>query len=197
MILMSEYEDYILQYFADDNGKLETNKPRECRLCWIKNGYPPFEELAKICNSTLKTIKNYSSNFNWKAIRRKAENLKIKAELEAQQEKQKEKLEKWDKVNEELLEELQQQLNEVNEKFESPDITDGQAAFLRKEKREIIKEIRSLQPNSLRTVNLPDKINNLQMDAVVDAKVESDVTVNLLEKVKQKRRELNDLNHND
>ena len=190
---MSEYEDYILQYFADDNGKLETNKPRECRLCWIKNGYPPFEELAKICNSTLKTIKNYSSNFNWKAIRQKAENLKIKAELEAQQEKQKEKLEKWDRVNEELLEELQQQLNEVNEKFESPDITDGQAAFLRKEKREIIKEIRSLQSNSLRTVNLPDKINNLQMDAVVDAKVDANVTVNLLDRVKQKRKELNDL----
>lgn len=190
---MSEYEDYILQYFADDNGKLETNKPRECRLCWIKNGYPPFEELAKICNSTLKTIKNYSSNFNWKAIRQKAENLKIKAELEAQQEKQKEKLEKWDKVNEDLLEELQQQLNEVNEKFESPDITDGQAAFLRKEKREIIKEIRSLQSNSLRTVNLPDKINNLQMDAVLDAKVDANVTVNLFDRVKQKRRELNDL----
>ena len=190
---MSEYEDYILQYFADDNGKLETNKPRECRLCWIKNGYPPFEELAKICNSTLKTIKNYSSNFNWKAIRQKAENLKIKAELEAQQEKQKEKLEKWDKVNEELLEELQQQLDEVNEKFESPDITDGQAAFLRKEKREIIKEIRSLQSNSLRTVNLPDKINNLQMDAVLDAKVDANVTVNLFDRVKQKRKELNDL----
>lgn len=190
---MSEYEDYILQYFADDNGKLETNKPRECRLCWIKNGYPPFEELAKICNSTLKTIKNYSSNFNWKAIRQKAENLKIKAELEAQQEKQKEKLEKWDKVNEDLLEELQQQLNEVNEKFESPDITDGQAAFLRKEKREIIKEIRSLQSNSLRTVNLPDKINNLQMDAVLDAKVDANVTVNLFDRVKQKRKELNDL----
>lgn len=193
MIPMSEYEDYILQYFADDKGKLETNKPRECRLCWIKNGYPPFEELAKICNSTLKTIKNYSSNFNWKAIRQKAEDLKIKAELEAQQEKQKEKLEKWDRVNEELLEELQQQLNEVNEKFESPDITDGQAAFLRKEKREIIKEIRSLQPNSLRTVNLPDKINNLQMDAVVDAKVDANVTVNLFDRVKQKRKELNDL----
>lgn len=190
---MSEYEDYILQYFADDNGKLETNKPRECRLCWIKNGYPPFEELAKICNSTLKTIKNYSSNFNWKAIRQKAENLKIKAELEAQQEKQKEKLEKWDKVNEDLLEELQQQLDEVNEKFESPDITDGQAAFLRKEKREIIKEIRSLQSNSLRTVNLPDKINNLQMDAVLDAKVDANVTVNLFDRVKQKRKELNDL----
>jgi len=190
---MSEYEDYILQYFADDNGKLETNKPRECRLCWIKNGYPPFEELAKICNSTLKTIKNYSSNFNWKAIRQKAEDLKIKAELEAQQEKQKEKLEKWDKVNEDLLEELQQQLDEVNEKFESPDITDGQAAFLRKEKREIIKEIRSLQSNSLRTVNLPDKINNLQMDAVLDAKVDANVTVNLFDRVKQKRKELNDL----
>jgi hypothetical protein len=162
----------------------------------IKNGYPPFEELAKICNSTLKTIQSYSSRFNWKSIRQKAEDLKAKAETEAQQKKQKEKLEKWDKVNEDLLGELQQQLKEVNDNLNSLGVSDGQAAFLRKEKREIIKEIRSLQPNSLRTVNLPDKINNLQVDAAVDAKIESEVTVNLLEKVKAKRRELNDL-HND
>jgi hypothetical protein len=193
---MSDYEDYILEYFPDKDGNLETNKPRECRLCWIKNGYPPFEELAKICNSTLKTIQSYSSRFNWKSIRQKAEDLKAKAETEAQQKKQKEKLEKWDKVNEDLLGELQQQLKEVNDNLNSLGVSDGQAAFLRKEKREIIKEIRSLQPNSLRTVNLPDKINNLQVDAAVDAKIESEVTVNLLEKVKAKRRELNDL-HND
>ena len=112
MIHMSEYEDYILQYFPDKDGNLETNKPRECRLCWIKNGYPPFEKLEKICNSTLKTIQKYSSLYNWKGIRQKAEDLKAKADIEALQQKQKEKLDKWDSVNESLLKELQSQLKE-------------------------------------------------------------------------------------
>ena len=159
---MGEYEDYILQYFLDEDGKPETNKPRECRLCWIKNGYPPFEELEKICNSTLRTIQTYSSRFNWKGIRKKAEDLKAKADLEALQKKQKEKLENWDRVNEDLLGDLQDQLKEVDDTLEDPTLTDEQRYLLRREKREIIKEIRSLQPNSLRTVNLPDKINDKQ-----------------------------------
>ena len=159
---MGEYEDYIMQYFLDEDGKPETNKPRECRLCWIKNGYPPFEELEKICNSTLKTIKNYSSRFNWKAIRQKAEDLKTKADIERLEQKQKEKLENWDKVNEDLLEDYQQQRKEIKEELKNPELTEGQKAFLRKELREINKEIRSLQPNSLRTVNLPEKINDKQ-----------------------------------
>ena len=36
-----------------------------------------------------------------------------------------------------------------------------------------------------------------RQETKVDAKVESDVTVNLLEKVKQKRKELNDLNNSN
>ena len=159
---MSEYEDYILQYFPDKDGNLETNKPRECRLCWIKNGYPPFEKLEKICNSTLKTIQKYSSLYNWKGIRQKAEDLKAKADIEALQQKQKEKLDKWDSVNESLLKELQSQLKEVNDILEDPTLTDEQRYLARREKRDIIKEIRSLQSNSLRTVNLPDKINDKQ-----------------------------------
>ena len=159
---MGEYEDYILQYFPDKEGNLETNKPRECRLCWIKNGYPPFTELSKICNSTYKTILKYSSLYNWAAIRKKAEDLKAKAETEAQRQKQKEKLDQWDQVNEDLLEDLRNQLKEVNDKLKQPTLTDEQSYLLRREKREIIKEIRSLQPNSLRTVNLPDKINDKQ-----------------------------------
>ena len=79
---MSEYEDYILQYFYDKDGNKETNKPRECRLCWIHNGYPPFTELEKICNSTYKTIMRYSSRFNWNAIRQKAKELKVNADNE-------------------------------------------------------------------------------------------------------------------
>lgn len=162
MIPMSEYEEYILQHFSDKDGNLETNKPRECRICWIRNGYPPFTELEKICNSTYKTIMVYSSRWNWAAIRKKATDLKVKADQEAEKQKQKEKLDNWDKVNEELLEDLQQQLKEVDDTLEDPTLTDKDRYLLRKEKREIIKEIRSLQPNSLRTVNLPDKINDRQ-----------------------------------
>ena len=78
------------------------------------------------------------------------------------EQKQKEKLEKWDEVNEDLLEDYQQQRKEIKEELKNPELTEGQKAFLRKELREINKEIRSLQPNSLRTVNLPEKINDKQ-----------------------------------
>ena len=60
------------------------------------------------------------------------------------------------------MEDLQDQLKEVDDTLEDPTLTDEQRYLLRREKREIIKEIRSLQPNSLRTVNLPDKINDKQ-----------------------------------
>lgn len=161
-IPMTTYKEYILQNFPDKDGKLETNKPKECRICWIKNGYPPFEELEKICNSTLKTIQNYSSRFNWKSIREKAEALKAKEELQNQEKKQKERLEKLDKVNEDMLKDLESQLNEINDQLNDTGLSEGQRAFLRKEKREIMEKIFKLQPNLLRTVNLPDKINDKQ-----------------------------------
>ena len=159
---MSEYEDYILQYFYDKDGNKETNKPRECRLCWIKNGYPPFTELEKICNSTYKTIMSYSSRFNWAAIREKATNLQAKAEVEAEEEYKKEKLSKWDNVNERILADLLFDLDEINTKLQSDNLTEEERALLRKDKRDTIKEIRSVQPNSLRTANLPATLNDKQ-----------------------------------
>lgn len=159
---MSEYEDYILQYFYDKDGNKETNKPRECRLCWIHNGYPPFTELEKICNSTYKTIMSYSSRFNWNAIRQKATELKVKADNELLQQKQKETLDNWNSVNETILEDLLEQLTEVNEKLKNPNLTDEERYLFRREKRDIIKQILPIQPNSLRTVNLPGTINDKQ-----------------------------------
>lgn len=159
---MSEYEDFILQRFPDKDGNLETNKPRECRICWIKNGYPPFEELEKICNSTLKTIQKYSSLYNWKSIRQKATDLKVKADNELLLQKQKETLDKWNSVNETILEDLLEQLEEVNQKLKNPNLTNEERYLLRREKRDIIKQILPIQPNSLRTVNLPGTINDKQ-----------------------------------
>jgi len=159
---MSEYEEYILQYFYDKNGNKETNKPRECRICWIRNDYPPFKELEKICNSTYKTILKYSSLYNWDSIRKKATDLKAKADIEELSRKQSETLTKLDNLNNQLYEDLVNQLIEVNELLKNPNLTDKERYLFRQEKRDIIKDIRGLQPNKLRTVNLPDKINDKQ-----------------------------------
>jgi hypothetical protein len=159
---MSEYEDYILQYFPDKDGKLETNKPRECRLCWIRNGYPSYTELEKICNSTYKTIMTYSSRFNWGAIRQKATDLQAKAEVDAEEQYKKDKLAKWDSVNETLLDSLMKEFEKVKKELENPNLTDEEKQLLVKRMLDISKEIRSLQPNSLRTANLPGTLNDKQ-----------------------------------
>ena len=159
---MTAYEDYILQYFPDKEGNLETNKPRECRLCWFKNGFPPFEELAKICNSTLKTIKKYSSIYNWKGIRAKAEDIKAEVELEEQKKRQENTLKQLDEKNDKRLAVLDNQLEEIDKLLEDPTLSDLERRELRKEQREIIKEYHNVQNDKLRTVNLPEKINDKQ-----------------------------------
>lgn len=159
---MSEYEDFILQKFQDQNGKLETPKQRECRLCWIKNDYPTYSELEKICNSTLKSIQNYSHRFNWKAIKDKALDLKTKAEVEELRERQRKTLDELDALNNQMILDLQNQLDNINHKLEAPDLTDKDAYLYRQEQREIIKTMKIAQGNKLRTVNLPEKINPVQ-----------------------------------
>lgn len=159
---MSEYEEYILQYFYDKDGNKETNKPRECRICWIRNDYPPFEELEKICNSKLKTIQKYSSIYNWKAIRQKATDLKAKADIEELVKKQKETLLLLDEVNDESIQELQLQLQQLKQKLSNPELTEKDQYLIRQEIRDVIKDLKGMQANKLRTVNLPDKINDKQ-----------------------------------
>lgn len=159
---MSAYNEYILQHFADKEGNLETNKPYECRLCWFKNDYPPFKELEKICNSTEKTIKTYSSRFNWKAIRQKAEDLKQEDELREQKERQTNALKELDETNDMRLKELGNQVTEVKALLHDPNITDEEKRELRKELREILKDYHLVQKDKLRTVNLPDKLNDKQ-----------------------------------
>ena len=61
-----------------------------------------------------------------------------------------------------MLKDLESQLNEINDQLNDTGLSEGQRAFLRKEKREIMEKIFKLQPNLLRTVNLPDKINDKQ-----------------------------------
>lgn len=159
---MSAYNDYILQHFADKEGNLETNKPYECRLCWFKNDYPPFKELEKICNSTLRTIESYSSRFNWKAIRQKAEDLKQEDELQQQKQRQEDALKQLDSINDKRLKILDEQIEEVTTKLKDETLSDDDKKELRKELREILKDYHLVQKDKLRTVNLPDKLNDKQ-----------------------------------
>lgn len=159
---MSEYEDFILQRFPDKDGNLETNKPRECRICWIRNGYPPFEELEKICNSTLKTIQNYSSRFNWKAIREKATDLKAKADLEELHEYQTETLKRLRKTNKQRTTRWTNRLNVLEERLNQPDITPEEEDRIINEMLRIDDRLHKLQEDVLRDANLPKVINDKQ-----------------------------------
>ena len=159
---MSEYEEFILQRFPDKDGNLETNKPRECRICWIKNDYPPFEELEKICNSTLKTIQNYSSKFNWKAIRQKATDLKAKADLEEQQKYQTATLKRLQKTNKQRATRWTNRLLVLEERLNKPDITPEEEDRIINEMLRIDDRLHKLQEDCLRDANLPKVINDKQ-----------------------------------
>ena len=159
---MTAYDDYILQSFPDEDGNLETNKPKQCRICWFQNGYPPFNELAEICNSTEKTIRTYSSRFNWKSIRAKAEDIKSEVELEEQKKRQDEAIKTLDEKNNKRLQILDTQLEEIDNLLASDTLSDLERSELRKEQRDIIKEYHLVQNDKLRTVNLPDKLNDKQ-----------------------------------
>ena len=159
---MGVYDEYILQSFPDKDGKPETARPKQCRLCWIQNNYPPFPELEKICNSTLKTIQKYSSIYNWNSIRQKATELKAQQDQEELQQKQKETLTNLDEKNDKRLQILDEQIEEITNQLTKPETTEQDKEKLRKELREIIKDYHLVQNDKLRTVNLPDKINDKQ-----------------------------------
>ena len=159
---MGVYDDYILQTFYDKNGKAETPKPRQCRICWMQNNFPPLVELEKICNSTYKTLRNYSSDYNWNAIKEKGINLKAQQDQEELKERQRETLEKLDATNDRRIKILDEQVDYILDKLEDPDLYEEQKQSLRKELSELIKTYHLVQNDKLRTVNLPDKINDRQ-----------------------------------
>ena len=159
---MGAYEDYILQYFPDKEGNLETNKPRECRICWIKNGYPPFEELAEICNSTLKTIKKYSSIYNWKGIRQKAEDIKAQDELEEERIYQKKTINELRETNRKRKERFEKRLRVLDERLDNSNLTYEEEKLIMDEVIEIDKRLTKLEEDRLRDANLPKVINDKQ-----------------------------------
>lgn len=65
-------EEYIKQRFTDDNGHRETNNQYLCRLKWFELGCPKLNKFANKTNKSYKTIRAFSSRYNWQNIRTKA-----------------------------------------------------------------------------------------------------------------------------
>ena len=73
-----------------------------------------------------------------------------------------EKGSKDDEKNNKRLQILDTQLEEIDNLLASDTLSDLERSELRKEQRDIIKEYHLVQNDKLRTVNLPDKLNDKQ-----------------------------------
>ena len=193
---MNIVDDYILQRFPHkETGKLETDKPYQCRICWHKLGYPTAEELEKHCNSTKASILNYMSVYKWSDIKEHAINLQAKQDRIDLRKRQKETEEKHRKRNNKLASANEHYLDSLLEKLEDPELSPEQLTELMVELRKTRYELSSIQRDERTTEHLPNSYKDVTGEINLDANanVKSEVTVNLLDKVKEKRRELNDL----
>ena len=193
---MNIVDDYILQRFPHkETGKLETDKPYQCRICWHKLGYPTAEELEKHCNSTKASILNYMSVYKWSDIKEHAINLQAKQDQIDLRKRQKETEEKHRQRNNKLAIANENYLDSLLEKLEDPELSPEQLTELMIEIRKTRYELSSIQRDERTTEHLPNSYKDVTGEINLDANanVKSEVTVNLLDKVKEKRRELNDL----
>lgn len=193
---MNIVDDYILQRFPHkETGKLETDKPYQCRICWHKLGYPTAKELEKHCNSTKASILNYMSVYKWSDIKEHAINLQAKQDQIDLRKRQKETEEKHRQRNNKLATANEQYLDSLLEKLEDPELLPEQLTELMIEIRKTRYELSSIQRDERTTEHLPNSYKDVTGEINLDANanVKSEVTVNLLDKVKEKRRELNDL----
>jgi len=201
---MNIVDEYMLNRFpqvkGDNKGKLETDTQYKARICWYRNGYPSSEKLEELCGTKQGTIDNYRSLFDWKSIKEHAINLQTKQDqidLRNRQkeieERHRERNKKLGAANEDYLDQLLYQLEN-----EWDSLTKDEQSFLMYEIRATRKELSSIQRDERTTEHLPNSYKDITGDINVDGNmdIQQDVKVNLLEKVKQKRRELNDLRSN-
>lgn len=197
---MNIVDEYFLQRFPNkDTGKLETDKPYQCRICWYKLGYPSAEELEKHCNSTASSINKYMSLYGWTAIKEHAINLQAKQDQIDLRKRQKETEEKHRQRNNKLATANEHYLDSLLEKLEDPEFSPEQLTELMIEIRKTRYELSSIQRDERTTEHLPNSYKDVTGEINLDANanVKSEVTVNLLDKVKEKRRELNDLHSSE
>ena len=158
---MDKVDEYILQRFPNKKGKEETNKPYECRQAWFNNDFPSFKDLEKICNTKETTIQNYSSEYRWKTIRQKAQDLQAELDREKEKEKQTQGLNNLDDINDIKINGLLSQAEYLEKKLKDP-LSEFEKKEIRQELRQIYNSLSQAQKDKLRTLKLPEKINDKQ-----------------------------------
>lgn len=176
---MNIVDNYMLQRFPDKDGNLETDKPYNCRICWYRNGYPPSKVLAKLCNSTEKTIDYYRSIYDWKSIKKKAIELQAEQDLIDLREQQKATEKKHRKRNEVLgsamerrLQRLLEDVGELPTDRELPDLTEKEIDDKWDKILDLSQRMSVVQKDERTTAHLP---NNYK-DITGDLKVQSENT---------------------
>lgn len=159
---MDKVDEFILQRFPNKEGKYETDKPYQSRLEWFRNDFPTNKELAKICNSTEGTIKNYRRDYNWKSIRQKATDLQAEVDREEYKQKQEEGVKKLDSINDRKMKGLIKQADHLEDILEDPLVDEFTKKEVRYELRQVYKDLSQVQKDKLRTLKLPEKINDKQ-----------------------------------
>ena len=195
---MNIVDDYILQRFPHkETGKLETDKPYQCRICWYRMGYPTAEELEKHCNSTKASILNYMAWYGWTAIKEHATNLQVKQDQIDLRNRQKSTEEKHRKRNKKLGIANERYLDTLLDKLDD-DLLPEERIELMKEIRKTRKELSAIQRDERTTEHLPNSYKDVtgEINFEGTTNVKSEVTVSLFDRVKEKRRELNDLRSN-
>lgn len=174
---MNVVDEYILQRFPHkDTGKLETDKPYQCRICWYKLGYPPAEELEKHCNSTKSSISNYMSWYGWSDIKKHAIELQAEQDLIELHERQKATEEKHRRINNKLSLINEEYLDYLIEKLTDTELLYSEKEPLREELRETRKELSSIQRDERTTEHLPNAYKDLTGDLKLQSQNQIELT---------------------
>ena len=163
-----------------------------------------YKQIADYFNTSEKSVQVLASRFKWRERKKNKEDYDSRQREKLQQERYQEFIDKdYENAKTQLnaLYSLSQialiyleLLPNVNNLEIPEDMTVKVATRILQGNP---KAIRQMQSQILRDLEKPDRINdNQSYNVTADARIKQDVTVNLLDKVKQKRRELNDLNSN-
>ena len=133
-------------------------------------------------------------------IKEHATNLQVKQDQIDLRERQKKVETNHRRRNEKLGQVNEDYLDELLDRLTNEELTDFERESTIKEIRATREELSKIQRDERTTEHLPnsykDITNDVNLNAGIDANLNGDVSINLLDKVKAKRRELNGL-HSD
>lgn len=166
-------ENYITQHFLprpSHKGAKENSDAYNTRIYWFKNGFPKYEEVANAFNFKKGRIDNYANKYNWKLIRQNYEELKEKEDLEQYKADAKRMEKKQNTANELMfnynvrrMEQLLYILNELPNKPAQKKLTKEEEEKSRKELREIMADLRELQPKIRTSYHLTNNYTDKQI----------------------------------